>query len=1072
MMNRKQVRVSRLALGLIVALATAPAMAQQTSAAVGGVVTGTDSQPVTGAEVTILHTPSGTVSRATTDASGRYNARGLRVGGPYTITVTGNGQTDTEQNVSLRLGEVTNIDVQLGAAAEATQLEAIQVVGVGAASVFSPDAMGTGTNISRAQIEALPSIKRDLQDYARLDPRISQTDKERGEISAAGQNTRYNAVTIDRVSTNDTFGLEANNLPTLRQPISIDAIEEVQVNVANYDVTQKGYTGANINAITKSGTNEFDGSVYYLYREADWVGEDEDGNEFTGFDDEETYGATFGGPIVKDTLFFFLNYEKTTITAPSPDFGPIGSGASNIVPIDPADIADAQDIARGYGFDPGELRAPGLETQVESYLGKFDWNINEDHRLSFRFSRTEQDELILPDLDFDDISLSSHWYTQTKEFKNYVAELFSDWTDSFSTEASLSFRDYASVPVNQSRQPQVQVDFGRNQLNFGTEQFRHNNVLETETWSGYFAGNLFVGDHELKFGADYEKNDIFNLFLESNFGTYRFRDSFVDLDGDGEDEFIPGLENFRNGDYSDYALRIAAPGQNPAAEFTLENLGVFFQDTWAVNANLTLTLGVRYDEPMLDDKPAFNQDALDAFGYRNDVTIDGNGLLQPRFGFNYTFDTERQTQLRGGIGLFQGAAANVWISNPFTNNGLTIDVFGCGSGFNDGCDEIVDLPPISSDPDNQNQIGSARADVDILDPDLEQPSIYKANIAIDHELPWWGMVFSTELLWTQVKNGIYYEHLNLGAPTAIGQDGRQLFYGELGTDAFFSDGFNPTSRANANRDFREVLLTKSTNKGDGQNLTVSLTKPMAEEDSWFWQVAYSFNEATDVNPLTSSRAISNWNGRMIFNPNENVASRSNYVVKDRFTAALSYRHYFFENYKTEVSVFYEGRKGKPYSWTYINDMNGDGIGGNDLMYIPSGPGDVSFTTAADEQAFWEFVGQNPELARYQGQVVDRNSAFSPWVNQFDVRILQELPGFFADNKAEIWVDILNFGNLLNDEWGQIEEIGFPLNRSFVNMVGVQDGKYVYDFVRPENFSRRDRTGESRWAVQVGFRYKF
>lgn len=1053
MTHRNRIRVSKLSLGLIVALAAAPVFAQSTSAGVGGQVLGADGQPVPGAEVTITHVESGTVSRATTDASGRYNARGLRVGGPYTITVNKAGEgSSSRDDVYLNLQQTSAVDVQLQS--DVTTLATVEAIAVGGSDVtFSADKMGAGSVITREQVEAFPSIKRDLQDYARIDPRISQTDKERGEISAAGQNSRFNAITVDGISINDTFGLEANNLPTERQPIPIDSIAEVEVNVANYDVTQTRYTGANINAVTKSGTNEFHGSVYGIYRDSDMVGDDEEGNEFRGFIDEKTYGATFGGPLIKDRLFFYLGYEKFERASPRPDFCAEDESCSNPVPgVTSDDIAEAQRIANDrWGFDAGTQDVGDIGNETENILAKVDWNISDNHRASFMYVDTEQSQLITPNFDRDDLSLNSHWYSQVKSLEVFTGRLYSDWTDSFSTELRLIQRKYESAPENFSRLPQVIIDLGDADINLGTEQFRHANQLNTDTFNAYFAGDLFLGDHTLRFGVDYESNDIYNLFLESSLGNYTFN----------------SLEDFEAGTYRSYVYRTAADGNlnSAAADFTLDNVGVFLQDTWAVNSNLTLTYGVRVDIPQIDDTPPFNQAAFDAFGRRNDATIDGNEVVQPRFGFNYTFDSERPTQLRGGVGLFQGAAASVWLANPFTNNGLTIAVFE---------DRTGEAATFNPDPDNQPRPATLppAADVDLIDSDFEQPSVWKANLAFDHELPWWNMVATAEVLLTSVENGIHYEHLNLGAPTAIGQDGRQLFYGDLSQDAFDNRSFNSTSRDNRDRAFRDVLLAESTNKGEGQNLTLSLRKPK-NDGNWFWQVAYSYTDATEDSPLTSSRAISNWNGRMVFNPNEEEASRANYVIRDRFTAALSWSKAFFGDNDTQVALFYEGRKGKPYSWTYINDMNGDGIGGNDLLYIPTGPGDVAFVSPEDEAAFFDYVADNPELARYRGGVVERNSSFAPWTNQFDLRISQELPGFFGESKAEIWLDVLNVGNLINDEWGQIEEIGFPSNRSFVNFVGLDEqGRYIYDFGNPEEFTKRDTTGESRWALQVGFRYKF
>ncbi|MHB8911935.1 MAG: TonB-dependent receptor [Lysobacter sp.] len=1069
MTHHNRVRMSKLTLGLLAVLAAAPAFAQSTSAGVGGRVVGADGQPVQGAEVTIVHTESGTVSRAVTGADGRYNARGLRVGGPYNITINKAGAgSGSQDGVFLNLDAVNQVDLSLNN--DVTTLQTVQAIASASSEVFSASKVGAGTTVTREEIEGMFSLNRDLQDYARLDPRLAQSDKERGEISAGGQNTRYNSITIDRVSTNDTFGLESNNLPTIRQPISIDAIDEVQVNVTNYDVIQKGYTGANINAVTKSGTNELHGSVYYVYREADWVGDGANDRPFVGFKDDKTWGATLGGPVIKDRLFFFGNYEKSTITAPGGESGPVGSGASNIVGnISLADVARVQQIAQGYGLQAGGLSAgAGTETTSETGLIKLDWNISDAHRAAFRVNKTEQDEAILPGFGTNFFSLSSYFYNQKKEFTNYSAQLFSDWTPNFSTEASLTYRDYHSEPTTFGPQPQVQVNFGNQNLRFGTEQFRQANVLDTETLTGFLAGNWFLGDHEIKFGADYERNDVYNLFVESFNGTYTFNT----------------LTDFQNGRYRDYAIRLPSTGNlNDAAAATqFDNVGLFVQDTWTVNANLTVQYGLRFDTLGVDNTPRFNSVASSVFGYRNDETVDGKSLVQPRAGFNYTFDSERPTQLRGGIGLFQGAAANVWLVNPYTNNGLNINVFGCGSGFSNSCSTAPGFAP-----NNPPRIGSARADVDFLHPDLEQPSVWKANLAFEHELPWWNVVAGAELVLTSVEKGIYYQHLNLGAPTRTGQDGRLLYYRNTAPTQYTSSGFfNGTSRSNANSAFRDVLLAAPTDKGEGQNMTVSLDRPMSRDGHWAGSLAYSYTNATDVNPLTSSRSSSNWASRATFNPNENVSAGSNYAIRDRFLGTLTYKNQFFGDNDTEISMVYEGRSGKPYSWTFGNDMNGDGAAGNDLMYIPKGPGDVLFRGGAAEEAeFFAFVAANPDLAAGRGRTLGRSGSEGPWVNTFDVRLRQELPSFFADHKAEVVLDIFNFGNLLNKDWGQTEEIFFQSNggqaRSFANFAGIDaaTGKYIYALQRnsagvftPENFGLRDRRGESRWAAQVTLRYKF
>ena len=1088
MIQPNRVRLSKLSLGLLVALAAAPVFAQQTSAGVGGRVVGADGQPVVGAEVTIVHTESGTVSKAVTGADGRYNARGLRVGGPYTITINKAGAgTSSEEGVYLNLDKVAEVDAQLNN--DVTTLGTVEAVAYGGSEVFSANKMGTGSNVTREQIEAFPSIERNLQDYARLDPRVTQTDKSRNEISVGGQNPRYNAIRVDGISTNDAFGLESNSLPTPKQPFSMDVIDEIAVDVANYDVTISGGVGGVINAVTKSGTNEFHGSVYGLYRDNSMVRENEDGSDFSGFEDEKTYGLTLGGPILKDKLFFFFNYEKFEQGAPGPTFGPVGSGASNIVNITQAQIDRVRQIAQGYGFDAGNFGVGSADTTAEEYGLKLDWNITDDHRASFRYATSDQSQANFPGFGSTQIALSSYAYQRDFAFDTYTAQLFSDWNDVFSTEAKVSFRDYSAVRTPASNLPAIAVRVGTATLNLGTEENTHANILETETWNGFLAGNLFLGDHTLKFGLDYEDNDIYNLFGRRTNGVYTFNTI---------DAFDPAV-NFTGepagANPSFFRLFYPAGGNldNMAAIWGMQNLGVFVQDSWAVNTNLTVNYGLRIDMPMVDQAPTHNAAAQAAFGFDNSATIDGNNLVQPRVGFNYTFDSDRPTQLRGGVGLFQGAAANVWLSNPFTNTGFGYVDYNVSNGR-------AGLVAPFFDPDPADQInlipGNARQgtqSIDFVDPELGQPAVWKANLAFDHELPWWGVVGSAELLLTKVKEAIFYQHLNLGAPTAFGQDGRAIYWDANGLrpsswNQFGSQpsGVSVRSRSRANSAFTDAIIARPTSGGDSQQLTLALEKPFNQSD-WSWQAAYTHTAATEVSPLTSSTSGSQWGNIMTFNPNEEVEARSGYEIKHRFTAAATWRHAFFGDYKTSASLFYEGRSGRPYSYVFDNDANGDSRFANDLLYIPTGPGDVVFGSPAEEAAFWNYVYGDEYLSTHRGQVAGRNDAISPWVNQFDLRISQELPGFMAGHKSEIWVDVLNVGNLLNKDWGQIEEVGFPFGRGVVEYGGIcgngpaasqpaacvgNTGKYVYRFNTPDALRIYDDRGISRWSVQVGFRYKF
>ena len=709
MTNRNRVRLSQLSLGLAIALAAAPAFAQNTTAVVGGRIVSADSQPVAGAQVTILHTPSGTVSTATTSADGRYTARGLRVGGPYTITIVKDGVTEVREGVYLQLAETTSVDATLGQAATTT-LETVEVTGTSTLSeVFSADKMGTGTNVSREMIDSLPSANRNIQDYIRTDPRISQVSKADGAISAGGQNTRYNLIKIDGVSSSDPFGLEPNNLPTERQPVSIDAIEAINIDLANYDTTIAGGTGAVVNAVTKSGTNEFGGSVYYTLRDGDWVREELNGVDFNGFSSEETYGATFGGPLIKDRLFFFVNYENYTRSDTSTGFGdsPYGTGE-----IDDTDITAVRNAAAGFGFESGDITG-SADAEIEEYAIKLDWNISDNHRAALRYSSLTQDVPRFPQVDNNSISLNTFWYNHNKEFESTVVELFSDWTENFSTEFKVSSRDYIAVREPFSVLPQIEIrGFGSNDSIFlGTEQNTHVNVLETEQLTVFGAGNLFVGDHTFKFGFDFESNDIFNYYGRNQNGTYVFNN----------------LAAFVAGTPSSYIVRAPLAGgsyDDIAASYTQNNTGLFVQDSWAVNYNLTLMFGLRYDKPDFDDQTRFNPLIASTYGYDNTQTVDAD-LIQPRAGFNYTFDSERPTQIRGGIGLFQGAAPNVWVAGAYGNTGLNYVEYTMDGRSGNPVPPTFDpsIPPFVPGA------GAGRQNVDIIEPGFALPSVWKANIA-------------------------------------------------------------------------------------------------------------------------------------------------------------------------------------------------------------------------------------------------------------------------------------------------------------------------------------------------------
>jgi hypothetical protein len=1092
MLLHTRFRLSKLSLGLAAVLAAAPVFAQSTSAGVGGLVSGADGQPVTGAEVTITHVESGTVSRAVTDASGRYNARGLRVGGPYTITVTKEGAgTDTEENIYLGLNQVNTVDAALQN--DVTTLATVQAIAAAPGSdIFSANKMGTGTNVSRQTIEALPSANRNIQDYIRLDPRISQVSKADGAISVGGQNTRFNNIRIDGVGASDPFGLESNNLPTERQPVSMDAIEAINIDVANYDTAIGGATGAVIDAVTKSGTNEFHGSVYYAYRDKDWVREDLRGVEFNGWNDEKTYGATLGGPIIKDKLFFFANYEKYVRSAPGTSLSgtPYGEGS-----VTDDDIRLVQEIAQSrYGFDAGTLSLPSSsETESEEKAVKIDWNITDSHRASLRYNEYEQSVLRFPLISTTgQVSLSSSWYALPKTYKTWVGQLFSDWSDDFSTELKIARKEYDAVRSPFSNLPQIEIegfgDGGGDSLYLGTEQNTHVNIIGTKEDSIFAAATWYAGDHTIKGGVDYTKSDILNFYGRNLNGVYVF-DCIQAVDCDA---------SFESGTPSNYQVRGPRPDggsyDDIPAKYTIKNTALFLQDTWAATYNLNLMFGVRVDIPEFSDQRLYNPLIEETYEYDNTNTVDDK-LVQPRFGFNYSFNTERPTQLRGGVGLFGGTPPNVWLAGTYQNTGLNyVEYTVTDPAQLQGIfTPNVDPPYI---PAGGGSSG-ARANVDIAEPGLKLPSSWKANLALDHELPWYGIVASAEFLMTRVKDGLYFERLDLydgegNGPTAFGQDGRPIFWNAAGLDPDNAGNFGITAGTNGARvkNYRpdgigDVMLMRNTDKGSSSQFTMSLNKPLVE--NWGWSLAYTRTNAKEVSPLTSSQNTSNWSNTLIGTANENVAYNSRYAIKDRVTGSLTWQKALFGDNKTTIGLFYEGRSGRPYSYIYYNDVNGDGANTNDLFYVPEGPGDVLFSGNADmtpeqmEAAFFAWLEDHPELNAYRGSIAPANRFNAGWINNFDLHISQELPGFMDGHHAELSFDVMNIGNLLNKDWGVIEDYGFFSTARVANYAGIDPvtGKYVYNFSgttdRPgiqENNNDKGNTGVSRWSVMATFRYKF
>ncbi|VAW43790.1 Oar protein, partial [hydrothermal vent metagenome] len=594
MRNMKQVKWV-VAILMIAVLPWGVTLAQETSSSINGTIVDSSGNALSGATVIVTHEPTGQVKTLTTNDQGRYSARGLRVGGPYNIEVRNGGYSDAEEgNIFIKLGEDRAIDAVL--VEDAIALDTVTAVGVAAQSLtFNPDNMGTGTSISQEQITNLPTVDRDIQDFVRLDSRVNLRSFGNG-ISVSGVNNRFNNISIDGVAIGDPFGLEAGGSPGLSQPFSLDTIQELNVQLSPYDVTLANFTGANINAITKSGTNEFTGRVAGYYSSDNLQNGtarlDFATNEVIYRDDpfkREVYSVSAGGPIIKDKLFFFLAYENEEQTRVLGQ-----SGVSTDLAQQVADIASSV-----YGINAGGFNSPSdLVTEEESIVLKLDWNINEYHRASFKYQNNEDSQPVFPNTGSRNISLSSQWFTNKFENKSYNLNLYSDWTSNFSTELRISNSEFDKIPDLNSVLPSVEVQVGGGQsVWFGTEEFRQASELNVVTDNIYLEGNYFMGDHTLTFGVDWREQDIRNLFISQANGLYEFA----------------SIDDFANGIHSVYEYNRGTNTPRPEANWAWENLGLFIQDNWTVNDRLTLQYGLRFDKPSTDDKPRFNQNFFDTY---------------------------------------------------------------------------------------------------------------------------------------------------------------------------------------------------------------------------------------------------------------------------------------------------------------------------------------------------------------------------------------------------------------------------------------------------------------------------
>jgi outer membrane receptor for ferrienterochelin and colicin len=745
-----------------IVLLAIPAFAQETTSAIRGTVVSSTGNAIPGASVSVIHEPSGSVSSQVTNSEGIFLARNLRVGGPYSIIVTSPRGNSTRDNLFLELGETDKIKFVVGASVEE------EVVVVGQKLNTSGLITGPKSTLTSDQIGKIASVKRDIKDAVATQPfvnvySVSFNGDDTESISIAGANARYSTFSVDGIGQSDDFGLEYGGYPGVRSPISLDSVEQVNVSVVDFDVRDSGSTAGNVNVVTKSGTNEFSGSIYGYQMGDSWVGDQiEDQSVTIGEFDEETIGYTFGGPVIEDKLFFFINYDKFEKTEPG-IWGAAGSGA--LREVDGVSLADANkiiDLAKSvYNYDAGSAEGMNNELLDEDLLVKLDWNMNDNQRLTYTHQTSENNDVREYGGSQTVLALTSGNYVKTTDLQSDSFQIFSDWSDNFSTTFRYGMRtvDTAQDSVGGADFMRAVVELGQGdrgpQVIMGPDVFRHFNSLSTDTSELEFEMSYLLGSHELVAGIHKNSVDVFNGFVAYSDAELLFASM------DDFENKTPYSIDYRN-----------SPSGNPedgSAAFEIETTSFYIQDTWDYSDQLTLQFGVRMEEYSMDQTPKYNPSLFEYYGIRNDTSLDGKDVVLPRFGFTFDygdFGSMKDVTIRGGMGYFTGGRPNVWMGGTFSNDGIGIQnasvPLSAAANF-DG----FDTSPFDSYIYQPGQPGFRPAYADIMDPDFELPKDMKMSIGMDWELGD-GYYFSADYLKTETDTDLHFKQLRLGNPAFAG----------------------------------------------------------------------------------------------------------------------------------------------------------------------------------------------------------------------------------------------------------------------------------------------------------------
>ena len=1062
--------------------------AQVTTSSIGGMVKGPNGQAIAGAHVTAIHQPSGTAYSAVSRADGHYVIPGARVGGPYQVTSKALSYSpQVKGGIFLDLGIRSDVDFTMNAAA--VNLGTVSVTGE--KSTFSSTQTGAATKISAEAIAAFPTIGRTITDFTRLTPQASGS-------SFAGMDNRYNNISIDGSSFNNSFGLTGQpGGRTNVAPIPIEALDQIQVAIAPYDVRQGNFVGAGINAVTRSGTNTFQASAYNVRRDQSLVGSRIDGVPFNpGTFKFNLNGGWISGPIIKNKVFFFASYEDDKNTAPGTTFlpntgtQPVGGNVTRVLDSDLAALQSFLGTKLNYATGP----YTGYSNVVPSTrsLYKLDWNVNENNKFSIRYSEltSSADNLISnsSSLGFGgrrtnttSMSFQNSGYLQLESIKSIAGELNSRLANNVSNNLIVG---YTKNNEDRGRKgalyPTVDIlSGGSTYMAFGLDPFTPANQLQYKTFQIQDNLTYYTDRHDFTFGATYEKYNSKNVFYQGSNSVYVYN-SLADFYTDANDFLANPNRTTSPITLAHFQLGyVNIPGlTEPAQPLEVKTYGAYIQDEWRATKNLKLTIGVRVDVPMFAntayDNPqanamTFRDGANNAVQYSTGTMPKSTPLWSPRLGFNWDINGDKSTQIRGGTGVFTGKPAYVWISNQIGQNGIIL-----------GAIDQINTKAFPFNPDPATYApkvvtgGPAPSyTLNFTKPDFKFPQIWRSNLAIDQKLGG-GFVATIEGLYSRDVNGMSYINANL--PTSVvnftGADARPRWVTA-----------NNANRINSNINGAYVLGNEDT----GYSYTYSASLEKAFENGFFAKVAYNYGQSTNtVDP--GSIASGNWTGNAINgNPNAPGNGYSSFSPAHRYFVALSYKRDYFSFGTTTVSVFGEGFSFGNYSYVFSGDANGDGATSNDLLYIPRNQSEMNFTqftasgktfTTAEQAAAWDaFIAQDPYLSLHRGEYAQRNAAYLPMLFRADLSISQNIFTKIGGTKnaLEVRLDILNFGNLINNRWGVSESAvsTSPLTSPTLDATGALAYR-MRNFgtsLMKTTFQKNAGTSDT-YRMQLGFRYRF